>query len=119
MSRRPLAASTRRLTSRDLARGSNRPLTKRQTILSRQAASRRGGLLWSNDMTQSPVRDWSGLPAATRKLKMVSNKELAEAACMVVGRPYGIARDQSQVRVSKLLGYSRTTDVIKIGSTAW
>ena len=38
---------------------------------------------------------------------------------MVVGRPYGIARDQSQVRVSKLLGYSRTTDVIKIGSTAW
>ena len=70
-------------------------------------------------MAQPPVRDRSGLPAATRKLKMISNNELAEAACMVVGRPYGIARDLAQVRVFKLLGYSRTTDVIKIGSAAW
>ena len=58
-------------------------------------------------------------PAATRQLKMVSTKELAEAACMVVGRPYGIAPDQAQVRVFKFLGHSHTTDVTKIGSTAW
>ena len=70
-------------------------------------------------MTQPPVLDRSGLSAATRKLEMVSNEELAKAAYMVVERTYGIARDQAPVRVFKLLGYSRTTDVTKIGSTAW
>ena len=50
---------------------------------------------------------------------MVSNEELAEAACIVVGRSYGIARDQAPVRAFKLLGYSRATDAIKIGSTEW
>ena len=70
-------------------------------------------------MTQPPVRDRSGLPAATRKLKMVSNKELAEAACMVVGRSYVIARDQAPVSAFKLLGYGRATDAIKMSSRAW
>jgi hypothetical protein len=44
---------------------------------------------------------------------MVSNEELAEAACIVVGRSYGIARGQAPVRAFKLLGYSRTTDAMK------
>ena len=60
-----------------------------------------------------------GFPAATRKLEMVSNEELAEADCIVVGRSYDIARDQAPVRAFKLLGYSRATDAIKIGSTEW
>ena len=82
-------------------------------LVTSSRASRRGDFLWSNDMTQPPVRDRSGLPAATRKLEMVSNEELAEAACIVVGRSYGIARDQALVRAFKLLGYSRTTDAMK------
>ena len=64
-------------------------------------------------MTQPPVRDRSGLPAPSRKLEMVSDEELAEALCMVVGRSYGIARDQAPARAAKLLGFSRTTQVIK------
>ena len=70
-------------------------------------------------MTQPPVRELSGLPAATRKLEMGSNEELAEAACMVVGRSYVIARDQAPVSAFKLLGYGRATDAIKMSSTAW
>jgi len=50
---------------------------------------------------------------------MVSNEELAEAACIVVGRSYDIARDQAPVRAFKLLGYGRATDAIKMSSTAW
>ena len=38
---------------------------------------------------------------------------------MVMGRSYGIALDQASVRAFKLLGYSRTTDAIKIGPAAW
>ena len=120
MPQRPLAASTRRLASRGLARGSNPAVNKVvDHIVTSGRASRRGGFLWSNDKTQSPVRDRSGLPAATRKLEMVSNEELAEADCIVVGRSYDIARDQAPVRAFKLLGYSRATDAIKIGSTEW
>ena len=120
MPQRPLAASTRRLASRGLARGSNPAVNEAvDHIVTSGRASRRGGFLWSNDMTQPPVRDRSGLPAATRKLEMVSNEELAEADCIVVGRSYDIARDQAPVRAFKLLGYSRATDAIKIGSTEW
>ena len=118
MPQRPPATSTRRLASRYLARGSNPAVNEAvDHIVTSGRASRRGGFLWSNDKTQPPVRDRSGLPAATRKLEMVSNEELAEAACIVVGRSYGIARDQAPVRAFKLLGYSRATDAIKIGST--
>ena len=70
-------------------------------------------------MAQPPVRNRSGIHAAIRKLEMVSNEKLAAAARMVVGRSYGIARDQVPVRAFKLLGYSRATDAIKIGSTEW
>ena len=73
----------------------------------------RGDFLWSNDMAEPPVRDRSGLPATTRKLEMVSDEELAEAVCIVVGRSYGISGEQAPTRVFKLLGYSRTTEAMK------
>ena len=75
--------------------------------------SRRGDFLLSTNMTRPPVRDRSGLPAASRKLEMVSDEEIAEAICVVVGRSYGIARDQAPARVAKLLGFSRTTQAVK------
>jgi len=75
--------------------------------------SRRGDFLWQADMETAPVRDRSGLPAASRKLEMVSNEELAEAVCVVVGQSYGIAKDQAPAAASKLLGYSRTTEAMK------
>ncbi|MCH7844194.1 MAG: DUF3320 domain-containing protein, partial [Chloroflexi bacterium] len=74
---------------------------------------RRGDFLWSAGMTQPPVRDRSGLPPASRKLEMVSDEELAEAVCVVVGQSYGIAGEQAPAAVFKLLGYSRTTDAMK------
>ena len=74
---------------------------------------RRGDFLWSTDMTRPPVRDRSGLPATSRKLEMVSDEEMAEAICVVVGRSYGIVRDQTPARAAKLLGFSRTTQAIK------
>ncbi len=64
-------------------------------------------------MTQPPVRDRSGLSAASRKLDMVSDEEMAEAVCVVVGQSYGIAREQASAPAAKLLGYSRTTEAIK------
>ncbi|MCI0900507.1 MAG: DUF3320 domain-containing protein [Chloroflexi bacterium] len=74
---------------------------------------RRGDFLWSAGMTKPPVRDRSGLPPASRKLEMVSDEELAEAVCVVVGQSYGIAGEQAPAAVFKLLGYSRTTDAMK------
>ena len=75
--------------------------------------SRRGDFLWSTDMTQPPVRDRSGLSAASRKLEMVSDEEMAEAVCVVVGQSYGIARDLASAPAAKLLGYSRATEAMK------
>jgi hypothetical protein len=75
--------------------------------------SRRGDFLWSIDMAQPPVRDRSGLSPASRKLEMVSDEEIAEAVCLVVGRSYGIARNQAPVQAAKLLGFSRATQAIK------
>ena len=75
--------------------------------------SRRGDFLWSGDMTQPPVRDRSGLSAASRKLEMVSDEEMAEAVCVVVGQSYGIAREQASAPAAKLLGYSRSTEAMK------
>ena len=76
------------------------------------SVSRRGDFLWSADMTQPPVRNRQGLSASTRKLEMVSDEELAEAVCVVVGQSYGIAREQTTAPAAKLLGYGRTTGVI-------
>nr|MBC8281614.1 DUF3320 domain-containing protein [Chloroflexota bacterium] len=75
--------------------------------------SRRGDFLWSNDMTQPPVRDRSGLPAATRKLDMVCDDELEEAICFVVEQSYGIAKSQAPTAMFKLLGYGRTNQAMK------
>ena len=73
----------------------------------------RGDFLWRADMERAPVRDRSGLPVASRKLEMISDEELAEAACLVVGQSYGIAREQTPAAALKLLGYSRTTEGMK------
>ena len=75
--------------------------------------SRRGDFLWSNDMTQPPVRDRADLTAATRKLDMVCDEELEEAICFVVEQSYGIAKGQAPAAVFKLLGYGRTNQAMK------
>ena len=75
--------------------------------------SRRGDFLWSNDMTQPPVRDRSGLPASTRKLDMISDDELEEAICFVVEQSYGIAKSQAPKAMFTLLGYGRTNQAMK------
>ena len=49
---------------------------------------------------------------ASRKLEMVSDEEIAEAICVVVGRSYGIARKQAASPAAKLLGYGRATKAI-------
>ena len=53
----------------------------------------------------------AGSPA--RKLGMVSDEEIAEAVCVVLGRSYGIAREQASAPSAKLLGYNRNTEAIK------
>jgi len=63
-------------------------------------------------MAQPPVRNRSSLSPVSRKLEMVSDEELEEAVCVVVGQSYGIARAQATAPAAKLLGYNRTTDAI-------
>ena len=82
-------------------------------LLESGRVSRRGDFLWRADMERAPVRDRSGLPVASRKLEMISDEELAEAACVVAGQSYGIAREQLPTAAAKLLGYSRTTEAMK------
>jgi hypothetical protein len=103
------------------AAGVSRPNKKLQTTMDEAIdrlvetgrVSRKGDFLWNNDMSQPPVRDRSGLPAATRKLDMVSDDELVEAICFMVEQSYGISKDQAPATVFKLLGYGRTNQAMR------
>ena len=44
---------------------------------------------------------------------MISDEELAEAARVVIGQSYGIAREHALAAAFKLLGYSRTIRAMK------
>ena len=51
-----------------------------------------GDFLWSPDMSTPPVRDRSAHPSM-RKIELVCDEEIAEAAKLVVKRGYGMRRD--------------------------
>jgi hypothetical protein len=68
-----------------------------------------GDFLWLPEMTTPPVRDRSGLPAASRKLELISPEELREAARLVVRSSLGIAAQNLPAEVSRLFGFSRVT----------
>jgi very-short-patch-repair endonuclease len=70
----------------------------------------RGEFLWCPAMQQPPVRDRSGLPAASRKLEFVAPEELRRAILIVVQESYGIVPADVPNAVCRLFGFSRVTD---------
>jgi len=64
----------------------------------------------SEQSAHPPLRDWSGLPAAQRKLEYVSDTELAHALHRVVNDAYSIDRNDAMSATLALLGFKRLTN---------
>ena len=67
-----------------------------------------GVFLWSPDMFTPPVRDRSAHPSM-RKIELVCDEEIAEAAKLVVKRGYGMRRDDVPAETARALGFGRLT----------
>jgi very-short-patch-repair endonuclease len=78
--------------------------------VTRRLFVRKGEFLWSSTMNQSPVRDRSALPAASRKLELVAGEEIRQAILRVVEESYGIVPEDVPAAVCRLLGFARITD---------
>ncbi|MDP9485125.1 MAG: DUF3320 domain-containing protein, partial [Actinomycetota bacterium] len=71
---------------------------------------RTGDFLWHPDMQESPLRDRSGLPDASKKLEFVAPEEVEAAIAKVVADSYGMGREEIPAAVLRLLfGFKRTT----------
>ena len=67
-----------------------------------------GGFLWSPDMSIPPIRDRSAHPSM-RKIELICDEEIAEAAKLVVQRGYGMRRDDVPAETARALGFGRVT----------
>jgi hypothetical protein len=74
---------------------------------------RRGEFFWTKDMVRPVVRDRSSLPAASRKMELVAPEEVAVAIEQIVRNSYGIERESVGPEVSRIFGFSRTSDEIR------
>ncbi|UOE50828.1 DUF3320 domain-containing protein [Mucilaginibacter sp. SMC90] len=73
----------------------------------------RGEFLWTPEMQSAIVRDRSKLPAAYRKLTLVSPEEIYEAIRQVVEDAIMITEQEAIPLIAKLLGFLRVTDEIR------
>jgi very-short-patch-repair endonuclease len=71
---------------------------------------KRAEFLWASTMQQSPVRNRSELPAASRKLEFVAPEEVRRAILIVVEESYGIVPTEVPSAVCRLFGFARVTD---------
>ncbi|HEX5085166.1 MAG TPA: DUF3320 domain-containing protein, partial [Blastocatellia bacterium] len=74
---------------------------------------RRREFFWAKDMVRPVVRDRSNLPAASRKIELVAPEEIAVAIEQIVKNSYGIEREGIGPEVSRIFGFSRTSDEIR------
>ncbi len=69
----------------------------------------RGPFLWRPGMKQPKLRSRSGLPNASRHIRLIAPEEIELAISKVVGASYGIQREMIPNEVCKLFGFKRTT----------
>ena len=69
----------------------------------------RGDFLWTLTMRPAavPVRDRNALPAASRRLSLVSPEELAAAVLAVVGGSFSLEKSATPTAAARLLGFAR------------
>jgi hypothetical protein len=81
-----------------------------------QAAARSGGIRRGADAWVSPKnaepapRNWSGCPAAQRKLEYLPEVEISAALRLVIGNAYGIGKAAAAREALALLGFRRATE---------
>lgn len=73
----------------------------------------KGDFLWHSTMNKPIIRDRSNLPAASRKLKLISPEEIHLALEKVVKESLAIQPDAAIPIVAKLFGFNRLTDELK------
>jgi hypothetical protein len=72
---------------------------------------RRSGDAWvSTQNTDRTPRDWSGCPAAQRKLEYLPEGEIAAALRHVIGNAYGIGHTEAGREALALLGFRRVSE---------
>jgi very-short-patch-repair endonuclease/DNA polymerase III delta prime subunit len=72
--------------------------------------SQRGEFLWHTSMQEPVVRDRSGLPPSSRKLKYIAPEEIQKAVEKVVRDSVAIHPEAAFPLVARLLGFSRVTE---------
>jgi len=103
------------------ATGTKRLGPKVQAVLdsARDQAQRRGLIrqqeefLWRPDMVVPPLRDRRELPSSARKFDFIAPEELALGVEKVVSDSLGIESEAVPASVSRLFGFSRTSDEMK------
>jgi very-short-patch-repair endonuclease len=78
--------------------------------VSRKLFIKRQSFLWHPTMQQPPVRDRSGLAAASRRFEFVAPEEIRSAILVVVKQSYGIEPSEVPGAVCRLFGFARVTD---------
>ena len=82
-----------------------------RSAVRRGKVRREGNFLWHPEMREAPLRDRSGLPAASKKLEFVAPEEIESAIEKVVDDSYGMDRKEVPAAVLRLLlGFKRTTE---------
>jgi len=71
---------------------------------------RQGDFLWPAAMAEAPLRDRSGLPAASKKLEWVAPEEIARAIERVVADALGIEPEAIPPAACRVLGFPRLGD---------
>lgn len=73
-----------------------------------------GEFLWRTDMDIPAIRDRSELPAASRKFELIAPEEIAISVQQVVVNSYGIDRIDVPQIVSRVFGFKRATEDIRV-----
>ena len=74
---------------------------------------RRGDFLWPIDRETAPVRDRGELPAASRKLELISPEEVQKAIVETVTSSMGIERTDIPTEACRKFGFLRVTETMK------
>jgi very-short-patch-repair endonuclease len=73
----------------------------------------RDGFLWLPDMKIPVVRERSNIPAASKKLQLISPEEILQAIHRVTESAMAIHPDSAVPLVTKMFGFSRVTEEIR------
>ena len=86
--------------------------------ISEQEVRREGDVLFDAKSTTVTVRDRRKLSTDERKFEWVADPELDEAILIVVRQSFGIEKEDISIAASRLLGFDRTSEPMRVRTDA-